>query len=381
MDVALGTSRGVFMTAASTAATGTELVAPVFATTGDRTPPLALREWPEDLPIVADGLGTLSDECSELASDPDDPARVAPGVSMGLINIRKAISACVVALLRQPDDPLRQFHVGRVLDAAGRHSWAAAYYERAASGGYGAAMVNLGFLYRNGRGVDKDDARAFALYRQAALLGNQRGRTNVGTLFRNGWGVQQSFEEAVLWYRLAGSNGWPNAIDALAGMYAQGQGVEKDADQATRLYQLAAEVGNTNAMNSLGKAYLNGTGVERDEAKGLQWLEAGVTAGNSFAAQTLGRYLIPTDPSRAEQLFMVSAERGFADARLDLAELYRDRGTIADAEEALYQVLLAKAFGVKRADDLVDDYREDLPDDSIARVERRVEEWVTFNGN
>jgi uncharacterized protein len=382
MTRSLGEGRGVFVVGGETPAdpNAPELLAPVVGTTGDRSPPVGLKEWPLALPPTPDGLGAVSDECAALASDPDDPARLAPGVSIGLINIRKAVSACVVATLRNPDDPRTLFHMGRTLDAAGRYAWAAAFYERAVAGGYGEAMVNLGFNYLNGRGFEVDERKAYELYWQAALLGNPRARTNLGSLFRQGRGVEQSYEEALLWYRLAGSNGWPNAIDALAGMYSQGQGVEKSPEQAFRLYQLAAEVGNTNAMNNLGRAYLTGSGVEADPIKGVAWLEAGVENGNRFAAQSLGRYIVENDgdTGRAEELFLMSAERGQADARVDLAELHRDQG---NASEALYQIMLADAFGVEKAADMVAGYREPLSADEVAAVERRVTEWLTFNGS
>lgn len=352
----------------------------IYASTGDRSPPEELRVWPEKLPDAAGGLGSLSDLCDRLAADPDDPARLAPGVQMGLVDVRGAVKACVAALVADPDRPQAIFQLGRALDVAGLQSWARAYYRTAADRGYGAAMVNLGYLYKTGRGVDRDDAKALELYRRAAMMGNPRGRTNLGSMYRDGAGVAQDFGEAILWYRLAGANGWPNAIDALANLYAKGQGVEKSPEKAFELYRAAAIAGQTNAMNNCGRAYLQGVGVAENRAEGLRWLERAVAAGNRFAAQSLGRALLKEDPDRALELFTLSAERGFDDARLDLAKLLKERGK-ASAAEALYQLRLAEALGVKKAAELRPAYEKPLSDRQRADVDARVRAWVANNGD
>jgi TPR repeat protein len=374
-----GESRSVFVDGAQPIATApAEPTEMVFATTGDRSPPAELRAWPSSLPAVPGGLASLSDECAVLASDPDDPSRVTPGVQVGLINIRSAVRACVLALQENPEDARTMFHLGRVLDAAHRYAWAADFYREAIAGGYSAAMVNLGFLYINGRGVEQDYRQAFELYQQAALLGNMRGRTNVGSMFRNGQGVERSYEEALLWYRLAGSNGWPNAIDALANMYARGQGVPESPEQAAQLYLAAATLGQTNAMNNLGRAYLNGAGVPQDDAEGLRWLEAGVAAGNRFAAQSLARYFMDSDPERAETLYVMSAERGNPEARVDLARFYDRRG---DTSEAFYQIRLAQELDVERAAEFLPAIEAKLSADERGAVEERVRDWLELNGS
>jgi TPR repeat protein len=377
-------SRAIFSDAGATRSSGPIAAGPtelVLATTGDRSPPPELRAWPVQLPEVPEGLRSVADECDLLAGDPDDPARLAPGIHMGLVNVRLAVRACGAALASEPEDPQTLFQLGRALEAGNQRAWAISYYQAAADRGYGAAMVNLGFMYRSGRGVPRDDGQAFALYKRAALMGNMRARTNLGTMYRNAWGVPQSFEEALLWYRLAGSNGWPNAIDALAGMYARGQGVEKSPEQAFQLYQAAAAIGQTNAMNNLGRAYLRGEGTEKDQAEGVRWLERGVDAGNRFAAQSLALHIKGKDPTRAADLLMMSAERGLADARVELAKLLRERGRKGDAAEALFQARLAEELGNEKAAELRAGLEQGLSADALGSVEDRVRSWLANNGD
>ena len=46
------------------------------------------------------------------------------------------------------------------------------WYREAAESGHTGAQFNLGVMYENGRGVDKDDSSAVEWYRQAAEQGH-----------------------------------------------------------------------------------------------------------------------------------------------------------------------------------------------------------------
>ncbi|MGH6922723.1 MAG: caspase family protein [Propylenella sp.] len=356
-----------------------ELVEPlVLATTGDRSPPPELRTWSLTLPETQFGLGTLHTECDLLAADPDDPARVAPGVRGGLVAVRRAIRACAYAVADNPAEMRLLFQFGRVLDSAGAYDWAKAIYEKAAVGGYSAAMVNLGFLYRQGRGVPKDSAKGFELYMQAAKLGNLRGRVGVGLMYQNGEGVDESPEEAVLWYRLAGAQGWPNAIDALATLYRRGSGVPQDFQSAFRLFNAAAEVGNTNAMTNVGMAYVRGEGVAPNLAEGIRWLDTAVEAGNRFAPFQLARIVAFDDPERARSLLELAGERSFHDAHLELAKLYA--GKLDNIEESYFEARLAEALEVRGAGEFAAELKGRLSDEQRKLTEVRLQEWLRLNG-
>lgn len=352
----------------------------VYATTADRAPPERLRAWPVLLPKVREGLGSMVRDCDLLAADPDDPHRVAPGVGWRLVNIRSAIRACAYANGLEPDNPRFLFQFGRVLDISGRYDWARQFYQRAIDLGYPAAMTNLGYMYRIGRGVDQDYGRAFELYKRAALLGNPRARTNIGQLYERGWGVEQSPAEAILWYRLAGSHGWPNAIDALGNVYRKGIGVEQDPAAAVQLYQYAAQIGQTNAMVNLGRAYLAGEGIEQDRDAGLRWLQQSADLGNRYAPFHLAREIRDADPERAEDLLLTSAERGFVEARVELAELYAARRGSGDLTRAYYQATLAVRLGEEKAEEVRNEIGARLSAARRAEIDRQVEEWVRENG-
>ncbi len=342
--------------------------------------------WPDTLPQAPGGLAEIVTQCDILAADPQDPQRIAPPIRDGLVNLRSAARACGAALATDPENPRLLFQFGRILDIAGRYDWARGYYNRAATGDYSAALVNLGYMAIQGRGSDRDYDAAGRYYRKAAAMGNLRARTNVGTMYVRGQGIRAQPEEGVLWYRLASGMGWANAQNALADLYRKGIGVEADPRAAAALYLLAAENGQREAMNSLGRSYIQGWGVEPDRVKAHEWFERAIAAGDRFAPRFYAQDLIAggeaaTDPQRVVDLFQLAADRGFYDGYSELAQLYLD-GTLvtADPAAAYLNARLAEIGEVDDAAALVARAREKLDGATADRIEADLEQRRRLNG-
>ena len=72
---------------------------------------------------------------------------------------------------------------------------------QAVSEGHAEAMTYLGYMYRKGLGVCRDDAKAAALYQQAIDTGGDTLLTstaynNLGVLYQKGEGVEQDLHKA-----------------------------------------------------------------------------------------------------------------------------------------------------------------------------------------
>ena len=349
----------------------------------------SFRTWPLTLPPSGPlGLSAVALDCDEEAADPVDPQKLSPGLSDATVDLRRAMRACAFDLASDPTNPRLLFQFGRVLDIAGRHDWANAYYQEAADRGYGAAMVNLGFNTRQGRGIARDLERSVALYRQAAETGNLRARTNLGDAFLNGRGVEANAEEGILWLRLAASQGWPHAANALGDAYRTGRGVETDPVEAFELYRSAAGAGQTTAMANLGVAYLNGAGTAPDPRQGLEWLERAISLGNGFAPVYLGQHYLSgkaeggADPARAMELFKLATERGNAVGYRELA-----RGWLGgsfpggvDPAEAYRNALFAQAGRVRLAEELVAEAGAALSEETRIAIEAEVAGFLERNG-
>lgn len=348
----------------------------------------SFRIWPLELPKTQTGLSSIATQCDEEAADPVDPNKLSPGVSAGVMDIRRALRACAYELAADPENPRLLFQFARTLDQARRYEWANAFYDQSIAKGYSAAMVNRGFNARLGRGGERDLDLSSALYRQAALVGNPRARTNLGNAYLNGRGVEQNLDEGVLWLRLAASMGWPHATNALADVHWAGRGLPQDRTEAVSLYRSAAEQGQTTAMANLGRAYVQGEGVDLDTRLGLSLLEQAMGLGNGFAPLHAGRFYlqgnddVAADPDRAHDMFQAATRRGARAGYLELARGY-ERGTFdggVDLEAALRNALFAKAARLRRADEVLESITAKLGPEAVARIEDEVRQFLAQNG-
>lgn len=102
-------------------------------------------------------------------------------------------------------DPLTQ---GLTAWTDGRHSEAIAYWRPLAEDGHGEAALFLGFAYRFGIGVERDDRVAAQWYRLAANQGHPEAQYQLGLMYDLGLGVPRDADEAEYWYGLAVDQGF-----------------------------------------------------------------------------------------------------------------------------------------------------------------------------
>jgi uncharacterized protein len=69
------------------------------------------------------------------------------------------------------------------------------------------AQFNLGLMYVNGHGVQRDDSAAALWFRKAAEQGYALAQSNLGTMYLYGHGMTQNDTEAVMWFRKAADQG------------------------------------------------------------------------------------------------------------------------------------------------------------------------------
>ena len=63
------------------------------------------------------------------------------------------------------------------------------------------AQNNLGWLFANGQGVQRDYPKALHWFRMAADQGLAEAQTSVGWMYGTGIGVPKDYVEAVNWYK------------------------------------------------------------------------------------------------------------------------------------------------------------------------------------
>ncbi len=161
------------------------------------------------------------------------------------------------------------------------------------------AMMGLGDLYFQGHGVEQSDRQGAAYYLKAADRGDAMAMMSLAALVARGKGFEKSSQQSAEWNK--------KAIDAAvkkansgnaesmweAGFIYQTGGVTSDQDYASKeaanWYRKAAEAGSPKGMTAFAGMLDLGIGVRQDTAQALMWLRKAAAAGDSYAIDKLRR--------------------------------------------------------------------------------------------
>ncbi len=151
------------------------------------------------------------------------------------------------------------------------------------------AMRELGLLYREGRRVPPDYAKAAGWLRMAALHGDVRAQTALASMYRYGLGVPPDRIKSASWMTAAAELGHAPAQHALGEMFAGAIGVPLDRKRAFAWYRSAAEQGYAPAQHALGEAFERGVGTPPDGRQAILWYGRAAEQGNEDARKALAR--------------------------------------------------------------------------------------------
>ncbi|MBL68505.1 MAG: hypothetical protein CMO74_08675 [Verrucomicrobiales bacterium] len=138
-----------------------------------------------------------------------------------------------------------------------------------------------------------DDAakKKFEETKAKAEKGDKIAQFNLGVMYENGQGVQKDFKEAEKWWRKAAEQGEPYAQTSLGVMFERGDGVPKDDKEAVKWYRKAAEQGYAMAQYNLGLNYATGSGVLQDYVTAYAWANIAAANGQKNATKLKSEFL------------------------------------------------------------------------------------------
>ena len=128
---------------------------------------------------------------------------------------------------------------GEMLWAEKNYNEAIKWYRKAADQGSIFAQSQLGWIYFNGNGVERDDREAVKWHRQAAVQGDGYAQYQLGNHYARGLGVREDYTESFKWFSLAAEQGVTSAQCALSLLYAEGLGVEESCVKAYKWVSIA----------------------------------------------------------------------------------------------------------------------------------------------
>jgi len=136
------------------------------------------------------------------------------------------------------------------------------------------AKLFLGFIYRDGKVVEKNPDIAVAWLRSAADQKDPDplAQYSLAEQYEKGEGVEQNLVAAFDLYLRAANQNYLPAYSNLADMYFHAKGVAKNVPEGLRLLRHAAEKNDALAQYNLGVQYLNGFGVEQNYKEAAHWI-------------------------------------------------------------------------------------------------------------
>ncbi len=193
-----------------------------------------------------------------------------------------------------------------------------AFLRSSAEEGNTAAMVFLIDCYKNGWGIEKDDAQVFYWSQKGAERGNPDCMMALANCYDDGRGTGQDREKSFEWTLKAANAGSPIGMLHAGICYEKGMGVEKDPVKAFHYYQESADKNYDLGMYNLALCYLTGTGTEPNKDQAFYWMKRLAETGNVQGMYNLGMmyqagYGTPEDPKTAYYWYRKAADAGDAD--------------------------------------------------------------------
>ncbi|PJG85045.1 tetratricopeptide repeat protein [Conservatibacter flavescens] len=182
---------------------------------------------------------------------------------------KESLNACQKANSKNPDVQiiLANFYLRGIADHSLKNpERALAIYEYLSQQGYGRATNGIGLYYQ-----DKGDyAKARHYYELAARKGNPIAQSNLGYMFRDGQGVSKNQALANRYFEAAAAQNSASAQFALGWQHENGNGYRQSYVKAREYYELAAKKNHSMALNNLGVMYEKNRGGEHNLTKAME---------------------------------------------------------------------------------------------------------------
>mmetsp|Transcript_28273 Transcript_28273/g.72124 ORF Transcript_28273/g.72124 Transcript_28273/m.72124 type:complete len:627 (-) Transcript_28273:334-2214(-) len=199
----------------------------------------------------------------------------------------------------------------------------------------------LGWLYKLGQYVKKDEDKSSSIFVDLALRGHWGSK---GYCHRFGLGsFAKSVKSGVECYRKGVEEGDAVSINSLGYCYNFGVGVDVDTRKGLSLYRQAAEKGYVLAIRNLGVCYAKGIGVDVDKPVAVKYYKQAADLGNLTAVADLEDMGISYTPSTPAQEKLNESE----DKRLELVS------TSHYPASSLFQSCISDAAMLKMEDQLL----------------------------
>ncbi|RHZ85523.1 hypothetical protein Glove_64g63 [Diversispora epigaea] len=206
----------------------------------------------------------------------------------------------------------------------------------------------LADMHLEGKGVKKDEKKAFQIYSKLANEGCFILPVDIANCYLDGIGVERNEAKAFELYLKSAEKGLPAAQRMLGWCYINGVGTPSDAAKGFPWYMKSALAGNIFAIWEVGHCYFNGIGEDIDYQKAFEWILKAAEKGESAAQHYLGDCYktgdkINRDQVKAFEWFKKAAEFNNSCGQYEVGKcFYEGSGSKVDIINAIYWLNKAK---------------------------------------
>ncbi|GES98862.1 Sel1 repeat family protein [Rhizophagus clarus] len=209
--------------------------------------------------------------------------------------------------------------------------------------GYAEGQFNLGYCYENAIGTGKNETKAFEWYLRSAIAGNTKAQNRLGKCYIDGIGTNKNKIKAFNWFLKSAEQGDEEGQYNLGCCYQYGEGIGKNEKKAFELYSKLAEKGNAAAQNNLGHCYQYGIGVYVNEKKAFELYVKSAENGNTIAQNNLGYCFkygkgVTKSKKKSFKWYSISAKNGNVDAQ-NYIKTYKNDNAIKKVKDDFNNIL------------------------------------------
>ena len=219
--------------------------------------------------------------------------------------------------------PTGMINLGRIYLEKRNFAGAVQWFSRAIALNKSEAMVELGSMYSEGKGVTRNFSKSLDLFQRAAALKDPQGIYNLGIMYEAGHGVQQNYQQAWALFKQAHLLGANYATAKLGEFYYQGKGVKKDYNEAFNYYNIAASCNSPVGMLYTAMMYEQGLGITKNKSRAFDYYRKAADFQIPIAMHKLGIfYAEEKNVTEALKWFHKSTELDYAPSMVHLGRLY-----------------------------------------------------------
>jgi hypothetical protein len=164
---------------------------------------------------------------------------------------------------------------------------------------------------------ESTDSDSIGMIEAAAEAGDPAAQYELGELWLQGIGRQKNDWRAFQAFQKSATGGNTNGIHMLGRCYAAGIGTGIDRRKAAHLFSLAAAKGHPEAMYGFAKALENGRGIPQDHVAAASWLTKAADARVAAANIELAKKALNPESETDGIDIPAAARRYLAAARAD----------------------------------------------------------------